>query len=353
MTDDPVETHTKKEASPEKEKPIETVNKPPKAEKVKQEVPEAKATVGEITAISARLKKALGTPKPPVNRSGDLTPLSHDFYVMMNRLRALIAAMEHQQTAMETMDKSRMAVSKLISVLSEKSPIFDQVGRTKKEEGEVSNSYASVNLTISNEARNYITTYRSSVIDYVKEWEKVITQNIETDEKEVNSLNNIFLRRERKVNYLRMKINVRTKLAINVPDKMNEKVERNQVKLDKAWEDHERKASELCEFIEEVTKRGWKDLYPLVTKMATMDSEMITKESKLFAELKAIMDVVPMHLENSSIHEDASDTSIEDTTEDHVDSLKSVSSEEHEVVHAEEDIIDPEIVSMSVIKVAK
>jgi hypothetical protein len=87
--------------------------------------------------------------------------------------------------------------------------------------------------------------------------------------------------------------------------------------------------------------------------MATMDSEMITKQSiKLFAELKTIMDVVPMHLENSSIHEDASDTSIEDT-EDHVDSLKSVSSEEHEVVHAEEDIIDPEIVSMSVIKVAK
>eukprot|EP00978_Attheya_sp_CCMP212_P046281 scaffold382093_cov20-Attheya_sp.AAC.1 len=66
MTDDPVETHTEKEASPEKEKPIiETVNKPPKAEKVKQKGPKAKATVGEITAISARLKKALGTPKPP------------------------------------------------------------------------------------------------------------------------------------------------------------------------------------------------------------------------------------------------------------------------------------------------
>eukprot|EP00978_Attheya_sp_CCMP212_P033580 scaffold136190_cov50-Attheya_sp.AAC.1 len=227
------------------------------------------------------------------------------------------------------MDKSRMAVSKLILVLSEKSPIFDQVGRTKKEEGKVSNSYASVNLTISNEARNYITTYRSSVIDYVKEWERVITQNIETDEKEVNSLNTIFLHRERKVNYLRMKINVRTKFGINVPDKMNEKVERNQVKLDKAWEDHERKASKLCEFIEEVTKRGWKDLYPLVTKMATMDSEMITKHSKLFAELKTIMDVVPMSLENSSVHEDVSDTSIEDTG-DHVDSWKSVSSEEHE-----------------------
>jgi hypothetical protein len=70
-----------------------------------------------------------------------------------------------------------------------------------------------------------------------------------------------------------------------IPVKLEEKLDRNQQKLELAWKEHESAASALCHLLEEVTVSGWKDLAPLLDKTMEWECERSMHDYKVFARL--------------------------------------------------------------------
>lgn len=70
-----------------------------------------------------------------------------------------------------------------------------------------------------------------------------------------------------------------------IPVKLEEKLERNQQKLEQAWKEHESAASMLCHLLEQVTHKGWKDLAPLCDKAMEWECDRAMHDYKVFTRL--------------------------------------------------------------------
>lgn len=143
-------------------------------------------------------------------------------------------------------------------------------------------------------------SYEDKVVDYCIEWERIITSRVDAELKETNKMHFKLNHYTSKVLGLRKKVNSHNNRGNETPDKkLSEKLKRNEVKLQDAWKAHERSASKLCDLIEEVTARGWKDLYPLVTASMQLEVERASGEYSDIAKLAVISDSLTDFFNNS------------------------------------------------------
>ena len=101
---------------------------------------------------------------------------------------------------------------------------------------------------------------------------------------------------QKKVEELNKDANKTMTKGKSVSDKGVDKLKRNEQKLVNARREHDQFVADLCCFMEEIMERGWKDLHPLLVKMAQFDITLSGEETKLLStgmvavvgELKAL-----------------------------------------------------------------
>ena len=96
----------------------------------------------------------------------------------------------------------------------------------------------------------------------------------------------------KKVEGLRRIVNRKEESGKSVSTKLKEKLARNEMKLQSAWKSHERSASMLCNLLEQVTKRGWKDLAPLVLNCIQWEIERASGDFVTFSKLPAVAEIL-------------------------------------------------------------
>jgi len=72
--------------------------------------------------------------------------------------------------------------------------------------------------------------------------------------------------------------------------KQVERLNRNEQKLKNAWESHEQRAGKLCVLLEQVTKYGWMDLYPLVKNSIKWELNRLGRENVIYGRLPSTLD---------------------------------------------------------------
>ena len=195
-----------------------------------------------------------------------------------------------------------------MSLLSANSPLYDQVGKTagvgiepvtpahqgdsesgeqQEEATEVKHqenpcSLAYMHNIASKNVQLDCDDFNDSILGYAVEWETIVTKRIDKDLKEVKQLQRNRLHYENKVSGLRQKVNRLESKSKDVPQAMVEKLERNEQKLQKAFQAHEIRAAQLCVMIEEATHSGWKDLYPLVENILKWDETRMARENEAY-----------------------------------------------------------------------
>jgi hypothetical protein len=127
--------------------------------------------------------------------------------------------------------------------------------------------------------------FQTHVLDYVAEWEKVITTRIDSEWKDVKKLAADRGHYENKVEVLRKKTNEMQAKGKVTPSATAEKLQRNEEKLKEAFEIYELAAGKLCVLIEEATTGGWRDLYPLVKNVMKWEANRVGRESDIYAKL--------------------------------------------------------------------
>ena len=135
------------------------------------------------------------------------------------------------------------------------------------------------------QAKINLMEYKNHVLDYVLEWEHVVTTRIDAELKEVKKLASDRQHYEKKVEDLRKKTNDIETKGKTVNDATKEKLDRNEEKLKESFELHEKAAGRLCVLIEEVTQRGWKDLYPLVKNVMKWESNRVGRDDEIYSKL--------------------------------------------------------------------
>jgi len=141
------------------------------------------------------------------------------------------------------------------------------------------------------------------VIDFVTEWEAIITDKVESEMHEVNYLHKRLNHYQDKVHALRSKMDSIEESAAPDPvpkhpigkgvmssEKLADKLSRNETKFDKAWKAHEARATKLCDLLEEVTKRGWKLLHHLVRLVMKFEASYAANLNKHLSKLPSVMD---------------------------------------------------------------
>ena len=131
--------------------------------------------------------------------------------------------------------------------------------------------------------------YDALVAEYVVDWEKVVTERIETELKHVKKLEGDLRHYEKKVGRLRDRANSLEEKGKEPSKGEAEKLNRNEEKLKEAFNAYEREAAKTCALIEAATHDGYKDLYPLVKNYLKWEMNRIGREHDMAEGMSAIL----------------------------------------------------------------
>lgn len=150
-------------------------------------------------------------------------------------------------------------------------------------------SMASIYDDLSAKSKSYVTKYEQFVLSYVLEWEKVIRGRIDAGIKKAEELRIELDHYQKKVESLRLQVNSSMAKGKSVSSAQQEKVSRNEEKLLSSKQSYNKVATDLVILLEEVTERSWRDLHPLLVKMAQFDMTISNDESKVLGNLNTVI----------------------------------------------------------------
>jgi hypothetical protein len=182
-------------------------------------------------------------------------------------------------------------VAQHLAVLSQGSPLFDKTGLLPSAEKSSDSvlSYLSIQEGVSGKAKMYTQKYAQFVIDYAIEWEKVVTSRVSKGLKNAEQMRVELDHYQRKVESLRQTANATMAKGKQVDQKSAERLTRNEEKLVKVRETHNSFIASLCTLIDEVTDRSWRDLHPLMVKIAQFEVTVSGDEAKALSSLNTIV----------------------------------------------------------------
>lgn len=158
-------------------------------------------------------------------------------------------------------------------------------------------SFATMERQMSALNNNYACQLTEYCIEYVEEWEIVVTTRIKSNIKQAEDLRKDLNHYDKKVKGLR-DVETKTTEKGKSPDaKAKEKLKRNQEKLDMARQEFDKYATSVCHIIDSALRLAWMDMMPLVYRLTNMeydrrggkDAEAFTKKlSQLVDKLRAL-----------------------------------------------------------------
>lgn len=179
--------------------------------------------------------------------------------------------------------------------MSVNSPLEDAVAAKKVVLGE---SLVTLDAKLIAASENASSNYQDTIIDYVTEWEAIVSKKVDSEVKYTQKLHKNLKHYEAKLEKLRKQVSSKEEKGGKAPPQMTEKLERNEIKLKDTWKEYEETATKTCHLLEEATKMGWKDLHPLIKAMIAFEYKRDTDEHALWGSLGNIKDKISKVVEN-------------------------------------------------------
>jgi hypothetical protein len=128
--------------------------------------------------------------------------------------------------------------------------------------------------------------YQAHVIDYVDEWDEIVTTLGDMEIKECSELSKRRNHYVHKVDRLRQRVNyIEQRGARDAPPKLQQKLQRNEDKLERANDLFEAKSNDLAVVLTESVRRGWIDLYPLIRNAMKFEVNRLSRASTTYGRL--------------------------------------------------------------------
>lgn len=105
-----------------------------------------------------------------------------------------------------------------------------------------------------------------NIVSYVDDWKSIVDKCVTTKYEEYTKCRSALVHYEKKLASLQVDINKLQSKGKEIPQKQNEKMERNGVKLDGTRKTHDKCGESLLMLLDEVVLRAWRDALPLLRK---------------------------------------------------------------------------------------
>jgi hypothetical protein len=175
--------------------------------------------------------------------------------------------------------------------LSKNTPLFDCIGLTPSADRPSNTvcSYWSIEDNLSAKAKSYAQKYQQFVIEYVVEWEKVVTQRINAGLKSSEEMRRDLDHYRKKVEDMRLSANKIMAKGKQVNKDAATRLQRNEEKLIAAKQNYNRTATDVCILMEEITERSWRDLHPMLIKCAQFDMTLSGDQAQILSQLAQVV----------------------------------------------------------------
>ena len=176
--------------------------------------------------------------------------------------------------------------------MSRKTPLWEVTGLMPSADLPADSvcSMSSIQDTMSAKTQSYATKYQQFVVEYVVEWEKVVRKRIDAGVKKSEELRRDLDHYQKKVEELRLQVNKIMAKGKQVKSDAAEKLKRNEEKLLTSKQTYNKVATDLCILMEEVTERSWRDLHPMLIKVAQFEMTLANDQAKIFGALNSVVD---------------------------------------------------------------
>lgn len=231
------------------------------------------------TRVGAVLKEALHI-RHSTNKSKDLEALKERYHETQKKIRHLLSHLKTEHSTMLKYYKARSEVRAQISQLTDETPLFEAAGSPAASDVDAQlDTYSSMHAAASKKASERADDFEKRIVDYVTEWHTVVTERVDVGIKKTVALRRDLDHYEHKMAHLTDK---------KSPDK--DKVGRNESKETNARDAYENQVADMCILLEEVTERSWKDLIPLLARMAAWDKRSTEEEMVCLSKMNNVID---------------------------------------------------------------
>jgi len=209
-----------------------------------------------------------------ITKDPDLTWAKDNYNALLENLYALVDCLKDQHKSLSSVRSTRVDVVTAVQDFVEDTPLWEIVGAvTLNEEGHSVNngSYASVVLDMDRKSEMLIERFEEYVVQYAEEWRRVVKTRVSQSLKILESTRIEYDHYQRKVATMRNSIEVMNEKGKEPNSAFTVKLTRNVEKLDECRNNYEKARIDTYMLLNEVTVRSWKDLQPLVLKMAQFD----------------------------------------------------------------------------------
>jgi hypothetical protein len=184
-----------------------------------------------------------------------------------------------------------LQVAHQFAAMSKETPLFDCVGLMPSADRPSNTvcSYTSVHDDLAAKGKSYAQKYQQFVLEYAIEWEKIIRTRIDGGIVKAEELRVELDHYQKKTEALRLTANQNMVKGKSLPSSIQEKLTRNEEKLISSKQSYNQVATDLCILMEEVTERSWRDLHPLLVKVAQFDMTVANDDAKSLAPLAQVV----------------------------------------------------------------
>jgi len=236
------------------------------------------------TRVAVRIKEAVNG-KKSLNISADLTALTQRYNVMKKKITHFAIVLSKHHALIGELSKSHVNVASQITSLTQGTPMYSCGGDFENH----SHSYSAIHNALSKKTEEFADKYNQFIVQYVLEWERVVTTRVNAGLKTTASLRLDLDHYQRKVEDLHLQVNRLLSKGKMVDEKTKDKLKRNGEKLTKSKQIHDKASRDMCMLLEETVDQGWKDLHPLLVKMAQFDMTVANDEAKGLSEMDSVV----------------------------------------------------------------
>ena len=139
-------------------------------------------------------------------------------------------------------------------------------------------SYKSIDQLVELQGKVSADEYQQEVVKYVNAWDEAVSTRVNKAMMLHKKLEQDVLHYENKVAKLRSQAHDMEAKGKLLSSKQSARLNRNEMKLNDAWQIHELECSSICNLLEEITLQGWHDLFPLVRSSIEWEIRRMERE---------------------------------------------------------------------------
>uniref|UniRef100_A0A7S1BBE4 Uncharacterized protein n=2 Tax=Corethron hystrix TaxID=216773 RepID=A0A7S1BBE4_9STRA len=232
-----------------------------------------------------------------ITKSDEVKRAKEEYTVLRNNIGKLIICLQDNEKKIQDNRESRKRTANQLVEMVKSSPLKDCVSSRNdtesNDDGESKNkTYLSIFNAFDKRQDILLDKFNVYIINYVIEWRKIIKIRVMQALQSFEKLRLEYDHYQRKVSAMEKTLSSINQRGKPIDQAFTQKMKRNQEKLDETKDRYDEGYVKTILLLNEVTKRSWKDLQPILVKIAQFDSAYASEQIDVFEGLDDMIETL-------------------------------------------------------------